>query len=482
MLLGFALALCVPFLGAPVLLDDGPYVFGSRFLRAPSAVFWSLLLSPSYLAATAERTWQPAVTVINRMFVDAPLMLRALSVLLHALCAFLVFRLAESRRAAWFSALLFLSFPLSAETVFFASAKGHLLAAAAVLLCVLTGSWVPFVAGLACKESVLAALPLLFLRSWLVEGRSAAASLRRLAPFGLIAAAYLLWRFAVLAPPPPLLVPSEPKPFSALAWSLGALVWTPAPGFFRAFPAGDAWVLLVLAPYAAALWHWRGDKRTLYRLLWVSAALLPFLHLVPFAAKSPVADRYLYLAAAGAALLVGGLADARSPRAAAALIVLWSFGFVRRAVLYREPLAFAQAGVDSAPGSAAANLYLSQVRLERGDAAGSAEAAARAARLEPRDPENWSWLGLASVAAKDAPAAEAAFLKALSLQETPQARANLGAFYEETERPALALKEYERASELAPDWEKPRRLAAELRARRSRRGEKPSKTPSERSS
>jgi tetratricopeptide (TPR) repeat protein len=467
-LLGAALALYLPCLTAPVFLDDATYVFASNYLRSPGELFWSFLLSPAYFVVTAERTWQPVVTLINRSFVDLPVFLRSLSVLIHAGCAYLVFRLSDTRRSAWFASLLFLSFPLSAETVFFASAKGHLLAAAAVLLTLLTKNPIPFAVGLLCKESVVVALPLLFLNSVLIERKSLSDSLRRLTPYFLIAAVFLLWRFFVLIPPPPMLVPAESRPLAAFAWYLGALAWPPAPGFFRAFPEGDAWIMLLLAPYAAALWHWRYEKRPLFYLLWLPAALLPFLHRVSFAGKSPVADRYLYLAAAGACLALGRLADGRARLAFAALIALWSLGTLKRTILYRDPLRFAEAGAKAAPGSAAAQLFLAQTRYEHGDALGGAKAAALASQLEPRDPENWTWRGVTAFAAKDAPAAETSFLKALELQETPQARANLGALYEETGRAALALKEYDRASELAPDWEKPRRLAADLRARSKR--------------
>lgn len=468
-LLGAALALYLPCLTAPVFLDDAPYVFASNYLRSPSEAFWSFLLSPSYFVVTAERTWQPVVTLINRFFVDMPVFLRLFSVLIHAGCAYLVFRLSDTRRSAWFASLLFLAFPLSAEAVFFASAKGHLLAAAAVLLTLLTKNPVPFAVGLLCKETTVVALPLLLLNSVLIDKKPLSDSLRRLAPFLVIAAVFLTWRFFVLIPPPPMLVPAESRPLAAFAWYLGALVWPPAPGFFRSFPAGDAWIMLLLAPYAYALWHWRYEKRPLFYLLWLPAALLPFLHLIPFAGKSPVADRYLYLAAAGACLALGRLADGRARLAFAALIALWGAGTLKRAILYRSPLRFAEAGAWAAPDSAAANLFLAQTRFEHGDAAGGAQAAALASALEPRDPENWTWRGVTSFAAKDAPAAEKSFLKALELQETPQARANLGALYEETGRSVLALKEYDRAAEMAPDWEKPRRLAADLRARGKRR-------------
>lgn len=473
-----AFLLHAPGLTAPAYLDDGPYVFGSPFLRAPAEVFWTLLFTPDYFAATAERSWQPLVTVLNRFLVDAPFAPRALSAALHALCAWLVFLLAQdlfrSRRAALFAGALFAAFPLAAEPVFFAVFKGHLLAAAAALAALLAWrkgrrdlSVAALAVGLLAKESALVIGPLLFLHAVLLERRRAAAALKLLVPHAALAALYLLARFVYLDQPPPMLVPAEPRPLAALAWYLGALIWPPAPGFFRALPEGDAWVLLLLAPYAAALWNWRREPRRLFFLLWLPAALLPVLHLVPFAAKSPVADRYLYLAAAGFCLALGRLADGRARAAFAALVLLWGWGALKRSLLYRDPDAFAAAAVEAAPDSAAARLFHAQSLFAAGDAEGALRAAEAAARLEPRDPENWTWLGLARHSAKQADA-EAAFRRALDLQETPQARANLGALYEETGRPELALKEYARASELAPEWEKPRRLAAELKARQKK--------------
>ncbi|MDX6770728.1 MAG: hypothetical protein SF051_14430 [Elusimicrobiota bacterium] len=471
LLLGLlALALYAPCLSAPVYLDDGPYVFASTFLRAPAEVFWPLLVSPRYFAATGERTWQPLVTALNRLFVEWPFVLRLLSVLLHASCAGLVARLSARKTAG----VLFLFFPLAAEAVFFAAFKGHLLAAAAALGCLLAWregrrglSVALLAAGLLAKETALSAGPLLLLYGLLVERQKPAALLRRLAPHAAVAGVYLVLRFIVLDPAPPVLAPAETRPLAALAWYLGALVWPPAPGMFRAFPAGDAWVLLLLAPYAALLWWKRGEPKEAFFLLWVPAALLPFLHLVPFAAKSPVADRYLYLAAAGACWGLSRLEGPRARVALAALGLLWGAGTVRRVMLYRDPAAFADAGVKAAPGSAAAHLFRAQVSLESGRAGDAESAAESAARLEPRDPQNWTWLGLARFAGKR-PGAEEAFRRALALQETPQARLNLGAYLEESGRPRPALVEYDRAAALAPEWEKPRRQAADLRARLER--------------
>lgn len=468
LLVVLAFVLYAPCLTAPVYLDDGPYVFGSGFLRAPAPAFWTTLFSPHYFAATAERTWQPLVSVLNRLFLDWSALLRALSVLLHALCAWLVYRLSGRALAAG----LFLAFPLAAEAVFFAAFKGHLLAAAAALGSLLAWregrrglSAVLLAAGLLSKETALVIGPLLFLHAVLIERLRPLEAVRRLAPHAGLAAVYLQLRFFWLAAPPALLVPSEPRPLAALAWYLGALVWPPAPGFFRAFPEGDAWVLLLLAPYGALLWAKRREPENLFFLLWPLAALLPFLHLIPFAAKSPVADRYLYLAAAGACWGLSRSDHKRARVALAALAVLWGWGTLRRTALYRDANALAAAGAQAAPRSAAARLFQAQAALEQGFAADAAKAAEAAARLEPSDPQNWTWLGIARQAAK-LPEAEAAFRKALDIQETPQARANLGAYLEDAGRPAMALKEYDRAVELAPQWEKPRRLAAELRARR----------------
>lgn len=475
-----AFFLYFPILTAPVYLDDGPYVFGSAFLRSPSAVFWPALLSPQYFQATAERTWQPLVTALHRLSVDAPLLLRALSILLHALCAWLVFRLGEgfwrSRRAGLFAGALFLAFPLHAEAVFFASFKGHLLAAAAVLACLLAWragrralSVTALALGLLGKETALCAGPLLFFHAVFLERLRPAAAARRLAPHAALAAGYLFVRFGLLMPPPDLLVPAAPRPAAAFAWFLGALAWPPAPSLFRALPPGDAWIFLLLAPYAAALWVWRREPTRLFFLLWIFAALLPFLHLISFAAKSPTADRYLYLAAAGVCLPLGRLADgrARARAAGVALALLWGWAATKRAWLYRDVPALAAASVKAAPSSAAARLFQAEtllLRAEPAEPAGAAAAAAAAARLEPRDPQNWTWLGLSRVAAKQ-DGAEDAFRRALALQETPQARANLGALLEDIGRSAQALAEYDRAAALAPEWEKPRRLAADLRAR-----------------
>jgi hypothetical protein len=404
------LALCALLYGmtlaAPVFYDDLSHVQNGPLLAASWREAWAAAWSRRYFALAAERTWQPLVTLLHRALGPTPWLYRGAGIVLHALNGLLVFRLGRRLSGAgpaWAAALLFCAFPPSTEAVFFSSFKGHLLACGFGLAALerwlaylddadrraLGAALAAYAGALLSKETGLAAGVLCGL-AWLCLGRP-----RRtegLAAVGALSAAYLAARFLWLLPPPPF--PERfARPFAAsLAWYLRSLVW-PAPLCLEHTLSGvGAAGAAAFAGLAALLWACRARPKRLFLALWIPAALLPFLHLIAFANLSPVADRYLYLPAAGFCLL---LADAfsggRARLAPAALLAAWGGATAARNGLFRDERGLFEQTAACAPANARAQ-YL---------------------------------LGLACLKDEDPAAAETAFRRALALRDSPGIRARL---------------------------------------------------------
>ena len=431
------LALCALLYGmtlaAPVLYDDLSHVQNAPLLGAPWREVWAAVWSRRYFMLAAERTWQPLVTLLHRATGPAPWLYRSIGILLHALNGLLVFRLGRrllGAGPAWAAALLFCAFPPSTEAVFFSSFKGHLLACGFGLLALerwlaylgdgdaraLAAALAAYAGALLSKETGLAAGALCGL-AWLCLGRP-----RRtggLSGLAALSAAYLGARFLWLLPPPAF-PEAFARPFAAsLAWYLRSLVW-PAPLCLEHTLSGvGAAGAAALAGLAAVLWLCRGREKRLFLALWIPVALLPFLHLIAFANLSPVADRYLYLPAAGFCLL---LADAfgagRARLVPAALLAAWGGASAARNGLFRSDRGLFE----------------------------------QTAACAPANPRAQFLLGLSCLRDEDPAAAEAAFRRALALRDSGGIRTLLGDALRREGREKEGLEEYRKARAREPGW------------------------------
>jgi hypothetical protein len=374
-------------LTAPVFYDDLSHVQNAA-LSAPEAL--KAAFSPRYFELASERTYQPLVTILHALTGPRPVLYRLLGLLLHALASYGLFRL-----GGWGAALLFCVFPASTETVFFASFKGHLLAAVAAIFCVEAfqkkehrkAAAFLFLA-LLSKETGLCAAVLCGLQ-WLAARRSG-----KIGYVAGLSAAYLVWRFWYLNPPP-----AFPETFShsgiqSLGWYLKMLVWPSPLCLEHGAVAGLIWI-----PIFAAL---AAYNRT---ILWIPAALLPFLHVIPFANLSPVADRYLYLPAAGWCLFLSETFSKGSRRLVlAVLFTLWGGMTAARNGLFRDERGVFEQTAACAPDNPRAHYLCGLARLKDEDPRGAAVSFARA--LELRDSANTrSMLELSLQQIKKKPAA-----------------------------------------------------------------------------
>ncbi len=400
-----------PALVSPVIYDDVSHVRDNPAFRLGLGEFLAGLVSRDYFSFASERTYQPVVTLFHYATHSHPLLYRSFGLCLHFLNAVLLYRVAQrltaGRRPAIYAALLFAVFPAHTELLNFSSFKGHLFAATCILAVLLSvieycadkvPPSLPFkicfflILGLLSKESALVAVPLsilyvvLFARPELPRLKSLAASV------GVLCAGYLWLRFFVLTPPRAFPVRFEYSSLESLAFYLRTLAVPYPLCLERTLPSG-AWWVLWLGAFAGAAVLLRRSKECLFSLAWIPLALAPFLHLIPFSNVSPVADRYLYLPAAGLCLLLAH-ALGRSPRGAlvlAALLALWAPIAAARNLTYRSTRALFEQTAACAPRNARAQFLLGMVCFQE----------------------------------KDYPAARAAYERVLALTESPGARAAL---------------------------------------------------------
>ncbi|MBI3289127.1 MAG: hypothetical protein HYZ74_06385 [Elusimicrobia bacterium] len=362
-------------LTAPVIYDDTAHVRDARAFFMPAEVFWKGLLSRDYFEFCRERTYQPLVTILHRFTHDRPPLYRLIGVLLHAFNSLLVFqvgrRLAKSVSAAALAAALFALFPTHTEAVNISSFKGHLLAFSFSLLSLL--SWDEATAGdrralartylfyalaLLSKETGVCALGLIAGHSLIFSRAEAAKAARHGAGLALLTGVYFLFRFRVLHPPPAYPDVFEHSTVASLAWHLKMLAF-PFPLCLERTLQPSAWSWLAPPACLAALWACRRSPPALFCALWIAVALGPYLHFIPFANLNPVADRYLYLPAAGFALLLGRLLSGPAARYGLyALILACGLATARRNGLYRDERELFKQTVACAPNNSRAHWHL----------------------------------------------------------------------------------------------------------------------------
>lgn len=387
-----------PALLSPVIYDDAGHVRDNPVFNVPFREFLAGVFSKNYFVFAAERTYQPVVTLFHYVFHSHPLLYRSVGLSLHLLNAVLLYRVAQrltaGRRPAIYAACLFAAFPASTELLNFSAFKGHLFAASctlAVLLCVIEfcadakKKSLPFavccllVLGLLSKETGLTAVALSFLYVWMFARRE----IPRLQGLGVslsvISAAYLWWRFFSLIPPRTFPVRFEYSTLQSFSFYLRTLAVPHPLCLERSLPSGHSWVLW-LAGLSAAVWFSRKSKESLFALAWIAACLLPFLHLISFSNVSPVADRYLYLPAAGLCLLLARLFSGREA-VLAGILVVWTGLTASRNWTYRSTRALYEQTASCAPQNPRAQFLLGMITFQEKDYAASRAAYTRVLAL-----------------------------------------------------------------------------------------------------
>jgi len=414
----------------------------------------------------------------------------AVSVLLHAACAFLVARLAfhlSGRVAAVAAGLLFAAHPVHAEAVSPVVGVADLLSACLGLASVIAylrwlGSGrrldlalalLGVTAAIFSKESgaVFALAPVFLDRVCSFESRNEALRrfprrLRVYALFLVPVVVFLAARWAVLgihgswSPP---IAPLEPDPDSR-AFPLEHLSW--APRFFTAlrilarnslvlaFPMRlSSWYgfdeipeargliepavvagAVLLAAYLVSLWFSaRRPGPAFLALAWMGVAYLPASHfIVPVGVY--LAERLLYVPSVGLSLLLGTALARAHRRWLVPLAVLGSVGLtllavrtVTRNAELRDGLSLWRASVRGTPRSSLAHAALSEQLYERGLKLEADEAARRALAINPDSYKALNTMGMVATDLKRHGEAEQLLRRAMTVnQRMPEARFNLG--------------------------------------------------------
>lgn len=390
-----------PALTSPVIYDDASHVRDNPVFNLPISEFLTGLFSRHYFAFAAERTYQPVVTLFHYASHSHPLLYRSFGLSLHFLNSVLIYQLARrldaGRRPAILAAALFALFPASTELLNFSAFKGHLFAASCILAVLLAvvdfcadknNVSLPFnvlfflTLGLFSKESALVAVPL-SLTYVVLFARAELPRLTRLFVWSAVLCAVYSWlRFSFLVPPPPFPRRFDYSSAESFAFYLRTLAVPYPLCLERTLPQGSAWLAWLFA-YAAAVFLSRKSPPRLLFLAWIPIALAPFLHLIPFSNVSPVADRYLYLAAAGLCLFLAHLLGRRprGERALAALVAVFAAVSVSRNATYRSTRALFTQTAACAPQNPRAHFLLGMVLFREGDYAASRAAYERVLSL-----------------------------------------------------------------------------------------------------
>jgi tetratricopeptide (TPR) repeat protein len=343
--------------------------------------------------------------VQQRLFGPEPFFFHLFNVLVHATSCVLLFfvcrRAGASARAAALGALLFGTFPRLSESVAWISGRTDLLASCAVLAAWLLHDSEPgrtarrvaaallLLLGLMAKEVAIAgALALSAHETWrAVRGRATPGrALTNLAPLAAALVVYagaraIAWQAGSAADAG---LPPAERPVAALH-TLGryaAMLADPLRPRLLIGVLGEVSPLLVAVGAitaaagggaAVALLRRARDPHAFAAAALVSGALLPVLHLVPISGDVVAADRYLYLPAAGLAVL-GVLAARAIPEraqagaATAALLLALAFASTtsRRAGVWADEMDFWQtAAREAGPAQAMGHAGLGEALLRR---------------------------------------------------------------------------------------------------------------------
>lgn len=326
--------------------DDGPFIVQNESLRGPGA-FRRIFADGDAVGTGSGNPYYRPVTTLSFaidlwIYGDDPVGYHATNLLLHLGVCALVFvaALKQSGRrvVAGAAALLFAVHPAVVEPVAYISARADLLCALFMI-----GAWLLYVRGRETESSrllalaalafagalfskivALALLPLLVLREILLAS-SGERRFRPLVPFAALAGLFLVARALVLerttwetgvplqwrlATAGPLLfeylrntlLPFELKVFydelPRTAWTESAVVgaWAVVAG------CAAGWLLLLRRRPAVGI-----------GIAWFFAALLPVSGLVDLLYPALMADRYLYIPLAGAALAIAGAFPVAAP-------------------------------------------------------------------------------------------------------------------------------------------------------------------------
>jgi hypothetical protein len=317
----FAALPFLPFLGMPLISDDYSQIYFARLYISPDGLDGLV----SDILYRSRSTSLVATRIVDALASIAQPAHLAAGLLLHALNAWLLFRLAEAlgldRAAALLAGLCFAFHSGHQEAVVWIASHHELFVFAFTALAAIL--WLRRLAGggpgsalaavgacvaaLYSKESAVVVLPLLAALWWAGPDRRNRRELLWLLP---VLALTLVYAYSIFQ------ASSTHLHLNDGTFSFGAPFWRTLPlSLFRLFwPAGLIALLILIRWGGPGRWRIAAGS-----LLWMSLALLPYSFLT-YQARVP--SRHTYLAAAGLAILLAAAIHSlalRAPRRAARL-------------------------------------------------------------------------------------------------------------------------------------------------------------------
>lgn len=418
-LVGVVLAIYGASLSGGFVWDDAELIVAKApFFAAPGSAAAILSSSDTGLHDAATPYYRPVATLgflVNyRLAGLAPFGWRLASLLLHAACVLLLFRLGawicEDERAGFVAALVLAVHPAAVEAVAFVTARNNLLCAAGLLgaLLVLRRRRAPAVAAglllfalaLLSKEPAVVLPPFLLGLALVARAPRLRATALVLGLFFGALAAYFALRAVVLGAAVPdasagglvarggLIVGSVYESLRILVLPLHLNA-----SYAQAAIAGSLPRLFAaLAGLAALAWGVlarRSPDALRAGSLWLLLGLLPIANVVPIP-SAPVAERYLYVPALGFALVAAtgwkALASRRARLASVLALLLVTALGVRAAVrslVWHDDRRLFQSMVAADPANASAHYNLGHALAAAGDLDGAVAAWERAVEVDP---------------------------------------------------------------------------------------------------
>jgi tetratricopeptide (TPR) repeat protein len=474
--------------------DDWAFITGNRLIAHPSlpslSALWTRPLLSLWVPLTYTLWW--LVSAIAGVHAWA---FHLTNVVLHGLAIWAMFRLLADAvaphavGAALAGALVFGLHPLQAEPVAWVSTTKDVLAGLCGLVAMrrflawrahgrvaaYVGATLAFVAALLAKPSAVVVPALLVVLGRLVERRDWRASVRGLAPWFAIAAAWTILAMRV-QPAAERLRYTAPIPLrpvlalDTLSFYLGKLVFPVglAPDYGRTSErllASGAWhytwipaAMVLVATYLVR----RRVPSIAAGVALFTTALLPVLGLVPFdfQSYSNVADHYAYLALLGPATAVA-LAYPALPRIAipAAVAVLGLLAFIQTA-RWRDDATLAVQTLTVNPRSVMAHNTSGQLLEERGRLDDALAEYRRALDVDPQDEGALNNVGNVLFKLDRYDDAIRHYTAIFAQGEHPsevgaRMHNNLGAAYLKTKRYDDAVSEFRRALAIDPTYVEP---------------------------
>ncbi len=401
--------------------------------------------APFHLYIPVTRTFWTAIAAVSSRGAAPgqehdPRWFHAANVVLHAGNALLVgailLHLLGATWPACAGALLFAVHPVQVEPVAWVTGAKDLLGVFFALLATWLhvrrqrGAFVAFVLALLSKPTTAVLPGMLVLLDVVFHARPIGRSLRALLACFAVAFAAILVN-ALVQPAPQSHVPIWVRPLvvaDAVGWYLRKIVFPGRLGIdYGHSPAAvlaqrALWLALpVVAALGVAAWRWRRSV-VVHGALLTLLAVSPTLGFIPFGFQdtSTVADRYLYLALLGPALVLAATLQRAKKRWAwpAALVVLGMFGtqsaYARRP--WRDSLTLFEHAIEVNPRSRIGRFNLGMTLAERGRHVEASRELEALLRIAPEDALAHNALGRSLAARGDFEAAAAAFQKAIALE------------------------------------------------------------------